>query len=144
MTRSFVIDTSIAVKWEVPEPDSELAGGLRRFQLLAPDLLRIECGNVFWRLASAGKMPVEEAFGALSDLSSGLIAFHPCADLEQDALRIALDLGHPVYDCYYLALSLRTGSPLVTDDRRLLRVAREDDHFRPLVRSLTEALDEHP
>jgi predicted nucleic acid-binding protein len=37
-----------------------------------------------------------------------------------DALRLALLLAHPIYDCLYLALALQTHTPLVTADRRFV------------------------
>jgi predicted nucleic acid-binding protein len=36
------------------------------------------------------------------------------------ALAIAIELRHPVYDCFYLALAERNTSPLVTADERLI------------------------
>ena len=33
---------------------------------------------------------------------------------------MALELGHPVYDCFYLALAERRRTQLVTADSRLL------------------------
>lgn len=139
MRRTFVVDASIAVKWTVPEAGSELAEKIRAHILLAPDLLRIEYSNVLWRLVKVGALPAMEAFGSLRDLANGPVRFHSCEPLEQDALRIALELRHPVYDCYYLALCRREGAPLVTDDRRLLEVARRDGAFRNRVLTLAEA-----
>jgi predicted nucleic acid-binding protein len=37
------------------------------------------------------------------------------------ALRIAISLQHPVYDCFYLALAQAEDCPLVTADQRFLR-----------------------
>ena len=55
--------------------------------------------------------------------------------LADRALAIALDLRHPVYDCFYLALAEARGSRLVTADDRLLRVCARTP-FAKLVRSL--------
>lgn len=40
--------------------------------------------------------------------------------LQTEALRLGGVLGHPVYDCLYLALEL--GAALATADRRFIRV----------------------
>jgi predicted nucleic acid-binding protein len=37
-----------------------------------------------------------------------------------DAVAAALELNHPVYNCFYLALAWERAVPLVTADRRLL------------------------
>ncbi|WP_448191148.1 type II toxin-antitoxin system VapC family toxin [Azospirillum sp. sgz301742] len=133
-----VVDSSVAIKWMVPEDGSDMAADLRRFDLIAPDLLRIECSNVLWRLVNGNALPLDEAFGSLDDLAAGTIRYFPCGELERTALEIAIELRHPIYDCYYLALAERENAPLVTDDRRLVRAARQHDRFRSLVLSLDE------
>jgi predicted nucleic acid-binding protein len=47
----------------------------------------------------------------------------PVADLYEDALRLAIDLDHPIYDCFYVALAMRNQAPLVTADRKLMELA---------------------
>jgi predicted nucleic acid-binding protein len=39
--------------------------------------------------------------------------------LQDQALDLALRRGHPVYDCFYVALAMRKAVPLLTADRRL-------------------------
>ena len=50
-----------------------------------------------------------------------LPAIVPAADLASQALELAFAFGRPLYDCFYVALALRAGCPLVTADRRLVR-----------------------
>src|SRR6266508_2506278 len=45
----------------------------------------------------------------------------PSVALKDRALAIALELRHPAYDCFYLALAEMREVPLVTADDRLLR-----------------------
>ena len=51
------------------------------------------------------------------------------------ALAIAIELRHPVYQCFYLALAERNTSPLVTADEQLIRRCA-DTPFEKLVRRL--------
>ena len=44
----------------------------------------------------------------------------PLRQLAPRAAALAHQLDHPVYDCFYLALSERRDVPLVTADRRLI------------------------
>ena len=50
--------------------------------------------------------------------------FVPLDDLREPALEMAIELRHPIYDCFYLALAQRQRCALVTADRRFLRVAK--------------------
>lgn len=63
-------------------------------------------------------------------------AFHELVSARMLADRaITLDLRHPVYDCFYLALAEARGSRSVTADDCLLRVCARTP-FAKLVRSL--------
>ena len=44
------------------------------------------------------------------------------------ALRLAVDLEHPIYDCIYLALAEQVGDELLTADRRFLAAVASTDH----------------
>ncbi len=46
------------------------------------------------------------------------VVLTPVPVLVADALRLALLIGQPIYDCLYLALSLQTKASMVTADRR--------------------------
>jgi predicted nucleic acid-binding protein len=45
-------------------------------------------------------------------------------ELAERASQIAVDLEHPAYDCFYLALAEREAAALVTADRRLVERVR--------------------
>jgi predicted nucleic acid-binding protein len=61
---------------------------------------------------------------ALAALRRAPVVLTPVSVLAADALRLALLIGHPIYDCLYLALSLQTKAPMVTADRRAGALAR--------------------
>lgn len=124
---TLVVDSSVAVKWVVPEvlsdrADRLLAGG---DELLAPDLLPVEAANALWRKTARREISPGEADRALAMLLESGIEFRPVGPLLGRAMRLARRLAHPVYDCVYLALAERERVPLVTADVRLLgRVAK--------------------
>ena len=75
-----------------------------------------------------GEIGQNEALSALAALRRAPVVLTPVPVLVTDALRLALLLGHPIYDCLYLALSLQTRSPMVTADRRFAAaLARHGD-----------------
>jgi predicted nucleic acid-binding protein len=55
--------------------------------------------------------------------------------LKDRALAIAIELRHPAYDCFYLALAERSASQLVTAHDRLIRRCANTP-FGKLVQSL--------
>ena len=131
---ALVVDASVALKWVVEEEGSEAALALKGRDLAAPSLLRVEAANALRTLAARRAIAPATAQGLLGLLQEAPVTVvEPDDALERRALGIALDLGHPVYDCVYLALAERTGRVLVTADGRLLRAVRATEHVARVV-----------
>ena len=121
---TWVVDASVAVKWVVPETLSANAERVlaSEEELLAPDLLLVEAANALWKKTERREISAAEAGRALDVvLSSGLV-IRPSRPLLHRAVTLAGRLGHPVYDCVYLALAEQERATLVTGDERLLAV----------------------
>jgi predicted nucleic acid-binding protein len=110
----------------VEQPHCELARQLAAGDdvLIAPELLLAEARNAFWKYVRAGLIGAETARTVLSKLPDRFDILWPLLPLTDDALEIATSLNHPVYDCFYLALALRQGAPLITADKRLAAAAQ--------------------
>jgi predicted nucleic acid-binding protein len=121
-----VVDASVAVKWLIDEPDSELADRLLdgAHDFLAPELIIPEVLSAAWRRRRLGEIADAQFDNIIVRIADGLIAFQPLQPLAPRAAAIACELDHPVYDCFYLALAEAEEAPLVTADRRLLAVVR--------------------
>ncbi len=78
---------------------------------------------------------VESAQAAVRDVAKAFEELVPTSVLKDRALAIAIELRHPAYDCFYLALAERNVSRLVTADDRLIRRCANTS-FEKLVRSL--------
>jgi len=115
----WVVDASVAAKWLAPEPDSLQAANLLTAELIAPDLLYAEVGNILWKKQLRGEMDSATAQVGTRWLLQVPLQVHDSASLLVEALDMALQLQHPVYDCFYLTLAQRLDAPLVTADRRL-------------------------
>jgi len=115
-----VVDSSVALKWVVQEPDSEQAETLAMVQLEAPDLLPVECANALCKKVVRIEFQLDEALESLVWLRRAPVRLESSAPLLGMALELAAELNRPVYDCVYLSLALRSEVPLVTVDRRLL------------------------
>ena len=116
------MDASVAAKWFFPEALSDRARELLRSggELLAPELLLLEVGNVAWKKALRGEISTEHAQAVASALPQMFSLLVPASQVQESALELALRLRHPVYDCAYLVLAQARDLPLVTADSHLL------------------------
>src|SRR5262245_35898306 len=89
------------------------------YQLLAPDLLWAELGNVLWKRQRRGELEQRTAMGLLRDFSRLPIEFHAAERWTEAALDLAMRQGVTVYDGLYLALAAGNECRVVTADRRL-------------------------
>ncbi len=130
------VDASVAVKWFVEEEGHREALTLTgpRIERYAPDLVLPECANVIWKKHRRGEIAPAQAFVDAVARMSEAIALLPGADLVRDAAEIALEAGHPVYDCFYIACAKLTDSILVTSDRRLPEIV---SRWAPSVTAVT-------
>jgi len=121
-----IVDASVALKWVIDEEGSEAASALAGESLSSPSLMLAECANALWAKALRREITDAEVLERLALLRAAPVLLVPLEELLEDATRLALALGHPVYDCLYLALAVRERTRLVTADRQFARVVRED------------------
>ena len=114
-----VIDASVACKWFFNEPLSAEARQLAASDatFVAPDMILAECANAAWRRVRDGTVTPAHARAFLDSLPLWFEALSPAAELHKAAFAMAHELGHPVYDCLYLALAEREQALVVTADR---------------------------
>ena len=120
------MDASVAVKLFVMEPDADAALDLLRtaHRLLAPDFMPVEVANGLWkkfRRLEISPAQVDDSVATLFGLGIQWVGTH---GLLRDAGHLAREIGHPIYDCLYLALARAHHVPLATFDRRVTLAAR--------------------
>jgi predicted nucleic acid-binding protein len=125
----YVIDCSVAAKWEVNEIDSTKALRLRDdfrsnvVELLAPDIVPIEVANALYSAELRGAILPGQFYNHLINiLGRGPVLYQSTSLLpraavivRQATIRVGID------DCLYVALAEREGCELVTADQKLLR-----------------------
>jgi predicted nucleic acid-binding protein len=79
--------------------------------------------NALVKYVRSGELTPGEAGAMLGYIGALPLDSTRCADLADDALRIAIGRGVSGYDAMYLALAEATDSPVVTADRRLAAAA---------------------
>lgn len=120
-----VVDASVAVKWVVDETHREAA--MRWFatrRLTAPALLHAEVASALSKKVTLGELDADEAARKMREIVSAGVETVPDELLAVEAVRLSASLGHPVYDCFYLALAIAESAPVITADRALLDAAR--------------------
>jgi predicted nucleic acid-binding protein len=122
---TLVVDASIAAKWILPEDGSDVAGALRgKDDFIAPSLIVPELGNAIWKRAVRGELSARDAIVALESAINVFTRLVPTVELAVRATEMAIELRHPIYDCFYLALAERERCALITADGRLIAVAK--------------------
>ena len=134
---TIVVDASVALRWCFQLNKSDRAEELLRsnHHLIAPDLVIAEITNAAWKFVTFDRMAAETAAAAVREIVKAFEELVPVSVLRDRALAIAVELQHPAYDCFYLALAERSTSRLVTADERLIRRC-VGTPFRKLVQSL--------
>ena len=128
-----VVDASLAAKWTVPEPDSSRAlDFLATYgsDLHGPDLIFVEVASAIVRRANADRSLAAAALDALDKWTAAwplhVIRSHRVTQRRLfDAGTTALQLGHPIKDCIYLALAIEFDCDLATCDARFATKARD-------------------
>ncbi len=118
-----IVDASIVIKWFVAENLRDEARQLivQGHDLYAPDLIVIELANIAWKKVLRKEIDANQARAIVAASLGGAPIRHQATDFVERGTEIALELGHPVYDCIYIACAEKLGSIFVTADTRLER-----------------------
>ena len=123
----YVLDASVAFKWEVPEPDSDKANRLRDdfrnavHELLAPDFYPQELAHALTRAERQGRITVGQAGIFWAEAMTAPPILLPVASLTPRAIDISSTLRIGVYDCLYIALAEREACEFITADDKLVK-----------------------
>jgi predicted nucleic acid-binding protein len=131
----YTVDSSVAIKWFVPEPGSEFAVRLLTEDLVGPDLLFSEIGNILWKKLEREEISEDEGRAILAAFSRGRIEIHSSASpqLLDLAFTIAGEARITFSDALYVSLAVLEGPPLVTADRKLVRKLEKSRFARHVV-----------
>lgn len=126
----YVLDSSVALKWVLPEPDSGRAIRLRNeygslvHELLAPDLFEPEIANALVVAERQSRINKGQAATLFLDIAQNAPLIHATAPLLLRAMEISLATRQAVYDCVYVALAELEQCEFVTADDLLVRNLR--------------------
>lgn len=136
----YILDSSVAFKWVVPELHSDKALRLRTgfqaaaHEFLAPDIFPGELGHALTRAERQGRITIGEALRLWSDVMTTAPQLVASLPLTPRAIAISSQTRIGVFDCLYVALAERESCELVTADTRLLSTLQR--HF-PLIKDIS-------
>jgi len=123
----YVLDSNVALKWVLNEPESAKALKLRSefgqqlHKLLSPDVLPVEVAHALARAERRGIIKQSQGQQLLMDVLSTPPDLHPYLTLLPRAFALASAARTGVYDCLYVALAEQEQCELLTADDRLAR-----------------------
>ena len=87
-----------------------------------------EVANSMWRMARQGAIEPAGAAAHVASIRGMPLRWVDDEGIAGDAVRLAIELDHPAYDCMYLALAHRLGARLVTADAHFARLVAPTVH----------------
>ena len=116
--KKIVVDTSIIIKWFIPEIHSEYAVRLldKPVKFLAPSLIYAEVGNILWKKLRLEELTQESAQGILNDFKRMPLEISDNQALLETAWHIATTYQRAFYDSLYLALAYTENCLFATAD----------------------------
>lgn len=121
-----VLDSSVALKCGLPEPDSALAIRLRDqfhngiHELLAPDVFPVEIGHALTRAERQKRINPPDGWAIWQKIMADCPALYRSYLLMPQAFAMSSNTRVGVYDCLYVALAVREQCNMVTADERLI------------------------
>jgi predicted nucleic acid-binding protein len=122
----YVLDSSVALKWVLPEADTAKALQLRVdfrngvHELIAPDFFPIETAHALTRAERQRRIPQGSGWGLWQKIMSDCPTMLPWNVLMPRAFDLSSRMRVGVYDCVYIALAEQERCRVVTADQRLL------------------------
>ena len=131
----YVLDSSVAFKWELSETDSDKADAIRVdfrnavHELLAPDIFTVEVSHALTRAERQGRIVVGEARKLFLDILTTPPKFVPFQPHLLRAIDISSMMRVGVYDCVYVALAEQENCELLTADKSMVNALLKDFPF---------------
>ncbi len=122
----YVLDSSVAFKWVIPEKDSDAALRLRaQFQagvheFIAPDIFPGEVAHALTRAERQSRITPAEALDLWSNVMTTAPQLVPSLPLMHRTIAISSQTRVGVFDCLYVALAEREGCEFITADSRVV------------------------
>jgi predicted nucleic acid-binding protein len=123
----YVLDSSVAVKWALPEPGTPEALALRDaarnqiHELIAPDVFASEVAHTLTKAERRKIIPVGEALTHVMDILQAGPTLQSFLPLLPRAIEISSASRIAITDCLFVALAEQENCMYVTADAKLVK-----------------------
>ncbi|MFZ1787345.1 MAG: type II toxin-antitoxin system VapC family toxin [Saprospiraceae bacterium] len=117
-----IVDTNVLIQVYTNETVS-YETVFDNYVLEAPDFVKIEFLNVMRKMHFLNNVPLSKLELAYEKAMKLIYRFYSSESLLYEAKAISFQLNHPIYDCLFLALAIRSNQPFLSSDMRLLKKA---------------------
>jgi predicted nucleic acid-binding protein len=127
----FILDSSVALKWVLPDQDSAKAIRLRDefhaglHELLAPDVLPIEVGHALTKAETRQVIATPHGWALWQAVMADCPALAGSISLMPRTYEISSRLRIGAYDCLYVALAEQEQCELLTADSRMANALQQ-------------------
>lgn len=94
-------------------------------KVISSDLYKAEVTNVLWKYVKAKFLTKDVALQRLQYCLNLVDEYLDISDNNQESLIESIRIDHSVYDVLYLTIARRNGAILITQDKKLKDIARE-------------------
>jgi len=122
---ALVLDASSALRIVLdPAREVETLNKLKHAEAVyAPALFVAETANALWKYVNGGHVALDNAKRLHVDATTLVDRFVADSELFPEALIVAADSKHPVYDALYAVTARRKAASIMTSDKRLAALA---------------------
>ncbi len=99
--------------------DQAIAALASTDQIVVPDSLFVELGNVVWQWIKFQQLPLQTGLDTMRDAESLIDLVIPISQIRDAALELAVIADHPFYDTLFIAVAIQIDTKVLTFDRKL-------------------------
>jgi predicted nucleic acid-binding protein len=122
-----VLDASAGIEITLGRANSHIYEELlvKASKVITSDLYKAEITNVFWKYVKADLLSKEEALQRLRYCNDLIEEYIDISQNYEESLAEGIRIDHSIYDLLYLTIARRNGALLITQDKKLKTIARE-------------------
>ncbi len=122
-----VLDASAGIEIALSRHNAELYEMKieKASKVMTSELYKAETANVLWKYNIAGLLNREEVQKRLRYCDELIDEYIDISENNEEALNEGMRIKHSVYDLLYLVIARRNGAILLTQDKKLKKIAKE-------------------